>query len=88
MKKDNLNYIFINYNNTEKKNINKYYQIVYKLIKPPILYPISITETKLIWPWNLTKYQKFKLDNPDYKSSVMFSHRRNYKITENYVTIE
>lgn len=87
-KKDNLNFVFRNYKNTQQKVINKYYQMVYKLVKTPILYPISMTETKLIWPWNLTKYQKFKLENPDYKSSVMFSHRRNYKITENYVMIE
>ena len=86
--KDNLNFVFRNYKNTQQKIINKYYQIVYKLVKTPILYPISTTETKLIWPWNLTNYQKFKLDNPDYKSCVMFSHRRNYKITENYVIIE
>ena len=88
LKKDNLNFVFRNYKSTQEKVINKYYQIVYKLVKTPILYPISITETKLIWPWNLTKYQKFKLDNPDNKSSVMFSHRRIYKITENYVMIE
>lgn len=87
-KKDNLNFVFKNYKSAQQKVINKYYQIVYKLVKTPILYTISITETKLIWPWDLTKYQKFKLDNPDYKSSVIFSHRRNYKITENYVTIE
>lgn len=87
-KKNNLDFIFRNYKNTQQKIINKYYQMVYKLVKYPILYPISITETKLIWPWNLTKYQKFKLDNPDYKSSIIFSHRRNYKIIENYVTIE
>ena len=86
--KNNFNFVFINYKNTQKKIINKYYQLVYKLIKTPILYPISITETKLIWPWDLTKYQKFKLENPDYKSSVMFSHRKNYKIVENYVIIE
>ena len=86
--KNNLNLTFKNYKNNQYKIINKYYQIVYKLVKSPILYPISMTETKLIWPWNLTNYQKFKLDNPDYKSSVLFSHRRNYKITENYVMIE
>lgn len=86
--KDNVNLTFRNYKSTQQKIINKYYQMVYKLVKTPILYPISMTETKLIWPWDLTKYQKIKLDNPDYKSSVMFSHRRNYKITENYVTIE
>ena len=88
LKKDNLNFVFINYKSTQQKVINKYYQMVYKLIKTPILYPISATETKLIWHWNLTKYQKFKLDNPDYKSSVLFSHRKNYRITENYVMIE
>ena len=87
-RKDNINLTFRNYKGTQDKIINKYYQIVYKLVKTPILYPISITETKLIWPWNLTKYQKFKLENPDYKSSVIFSHRINYKITENYVMIE
>jgi hypothetical protein len=88
LKKDNLNFVFRNYKSTQQKVINKYYQMVYKLVKTPILYPISMTETKLIWPWNLTKYQKFKLENPDYKSSVIFSHRINYKITENYVMIE
>ena len=88
LKKDNLNFVFRNYKSTQQKVINKYYQMVYKLVKTPILYPISMTETKLIWHWNLTKYQKFKLENPDYKSSVMFSHRINYKITENFVMIE
>ena len=87
-RKDNVNLTFRNYKSTQQKIINKYYQMVYKLVRTPILYPISMTETKLIWPWDLNRYQKFKLDNPDYKSSVMFSHRRNYKITENYVTIE
>ena len=87
-KKDNVNLIFQNYKIIQQKIINKYYQMVYKLVKTPILYPISMTETKLIWPWNLTKYQRFKLDNPDYKSCVIFSHRKNYKITENYVIIE
>jgi len=86
--KDNINFIFRNYKSKQQKIINKYYQIVYKLIKTPILYPISIIETKLIWPWNLTKYQKFKLNNPDYKSCVIFSPHINNRITENYVTIE
>ena len=86
--KDNVNLTFRNYKSTQQKIINKYYQMVYKLVKTPILYPISMTETKLIWPWNLTKYQRFKLDHPNYKSSIIYSHRKNYKITENYVMIE
>lgn len=86
--KDNLDFVFMNYTSTQQKIINKYYQMVYKLLKIPTLYPISTAETKLIWPWDLTNYQKFKLHNPDYKSCVLFSHRLNYKIIENYITIE
>ena len=85
---DNINITFRNYKSIQQRIINKYYQIVYKLVKTPILYPISNTETKLIWPWDLTKYQKFKLNNPNYKTCVMFSHRINYKIAEKYVIIE
>lgn len=86
--KNNLKLTFKNYKIIQQKIINKYYQMVYKLVKSPILYPISIVETKLIWPWDLTKYQKFKLDNPEYKSSIIFSQYGNNKITENYVMIE
>ena len=88
MKKDNVNLTFQNYKTVQQKIINKYYKIVYQLLNIPIFYPISITESKLIWPWNLTNYQKFKLNNPDYKSCVIFSHSINNKITENYAIIE
>ena len=87
-KKNNLNSIFENYKNTQEKIIKKYYQIIYKLTKTPLLYPISTTETKLIWPWDLTKYQKFRLNNPDYRLNPMFGHRKNNKIVQNYVIIE
>lgn len=86
--RSNFNFVHENYKRVQSKIINKYYQFVYQLTKPPILYPISVIETKLIWPWNLTKYQKFRLENPDYKLSSLFEHRKNYKITENYVIIE
>lgn len=86
--KYNMNLIFLNYKSLQQKNINRFYKIVYKLIKTPVFYPISSTETKIIWPWDLTIYQKFKLLNPDYKSTSIFSHRKNYKISENYVIIE
>lgn len=68
--------------------IDKYYKIIYKLTKEPILYNVSITETKLLYPWQLTPYQKFKLTFPDYKNKSMFSHNNDTKITENYVKIE
>lgn len=76
------------YKNLQTKTIFKYYQIIYKLTKTPILYPISNTQTELIWPWDLTRYQKFRLNSPNYKLMHCFNHNNNYKITENYVVIE
>jgi len=64
----------------------KYYQLIYKLLYKPVVYPISHKECKLLWPWELTYYQKFKLNNPDYKNSCIFSNQK--KITENFVIIE
>lgn len=90
--KENIDLIYdyyYYYIKNKNKIIKKYYQLVYKLIKIPILYPISAIETKLLWPWELTEYQKFKLDNPNYKSSCIFNNENNnYKIKENYVIIE
>lgn len=71
-----------------KKYLTKYYQFVYKMIKSPIMYQISIKETKLLWPWNLTPYQKFKLSNPNYRNNPMYVHNLSYNITTNYVMIE
>jgi len=63
-----------------------YYKIVYKLLNKPILYRISHKETKLIWPWQLTNYQKFKLQNTDYKNNIIFLKPK--EILTNYVLIE
>lgn len=69
--------------------VDKFYKIVYKLLKPPILYHISFKETKLVWPWDLTNYQKLRLENPEYKSSYSFySHQEHNRISENYIVIE
>lgn len=67
--------------------INNYYKIVYKLLYKPILYNLSTKETKLIWPWELTTYQKFKLNNPDYKTKLSFYKHQREKIRENYIMI-
>lgn len=72
----------------QKRVIKGFYKLCYKLITKPIQYEISHFETKLIYPNELTPYQKFKLNNPNYKNSPLFSHRRNSRITSNYVTIE
>lgn len=89
-RQNHFNFTLKNYKNKQqkkKKIIYNYYKIVYKIIKNPILYNISNTETKLIWPWDLTHYQKYKLNNPNYKLTPIFSHNKN-KITDNYIIIE
>ena len=69
--------------------VNKFYKIVYKLLRQPILYNLSLKESKLIWPWELTNYQKLRLKNPDYKSTYSFySHQNNNRISKNYIVIE
>lgn len=71
-----------------KKIINKFYILCYKLITPQIHYDISIFQTKLIYPNELTPYQRFKLNNPNYKNEPIFNHQKNHRITEKFITIE
>lgn len=71
-----------------KKYKTKYYQIVYKLINSPIMYQISIKETKLLWPWELTPYQKFKLSNPNYRNNPIYKINLANNIKTNYIIIE
>ena len=67
--------------------INKYYKLVYKLIYKPVMYPISNKEIKLLWPWEMTKYQIFKMNNPNYKNMPIY-YGMKPRITENYVMID
>lgn len=79
--------VLINNIKTKKIKIySKYYELVYKLINKPIPYNISPFETKLLYPWELTPYQKFKLENPNYKKNHIFLSTK--KITKNYIKIE
>lgn len=68
------------------KIYNKYYQLIYKLLYKPIIYHISFYESKLIYPWDLTPYQKFKLNNINYKKNCIFFNTQ--KITSEYVKIQ
>ena len=52
------------------------------------MYPISIKETKLFWPWDLTPYQKFKLSNPNYRNNSIYKINLANNIKTNYVIIE
>jgi hypothetical protein len=71
-----------------KKRLNiysKFYKLLYKILYKPYIYPVSIKESKLLWPWELTPYQKFKLENKNYSYSNIFCN--NKKITTNYIII-
>lgn len=87
----------VNCNRTQKlilyklkrqKILNNYFKLVYKIIHKPIIYNISYYENKLLWPWNLTNFQHFVLNCPDYIESSAYSHNKSYKIDEKYVMIE
>ena len=69
-----------------KKIIKNFYNLTYKLIKKPLFYPISSKQNKLIWPMDLSLYQKFKLNNPNYKKSCIFLTET--PINKNYIIIE
>lgn len=70
------------------KIISIYYKIFYKILYKPILYHISLKETKVLWPWELTNYQKFKLLNPKYKELCIFPNNNFDKFRTNYVIID
>ena len=52
-----------------------------------IIYEISIYKSLYLWPWQLTPYQKVKLNNPDYKSSCIFVKSDISKFRDNYAII-
>lgn len=87
----------VNHNRTEKlilyklkrqRILNRYFKLVYKILYKPIIYNISHYENKLIWPWDLTNFQYFVLNCPDYKESSAYLHNKSYRIDNKYVIIE
>ncbi len=47
-------------------------KVNYKLYNDKIVYQLSPTESILLWPWQMTHYQKFKYNNKNYKESSIF----------------
>ena len=71
------------------KRVNdRWYKVIYKLTQPRLLYNICKTNSALIWPWEMTDYQKFKYSNPNYKDSFIFIKSKLDDFQENYVCIE
>ena len=67
------------------KIYKKYFDFVYKLCNKPHIYMINPMESKLIWEKDLTRYQRFKLNDPNYKESPVIYNQKT--ITQNYVMI-
>lgn len=63
----------INLNNKCIKNwTSLMFKVLHTLKFKKLEYKISNTKVLYLWPWELTPYQKFKLQCPDYKKSHLF----------------
>ena len=62
-------------------------KVFYIIENDKIIYEVSKYKSLLLWPWELTPYQKFKLQNPKYKTSVIFSPNKDSVFEKNYVQI-
>lgn len=63
-------------------------RVLYSLYNNKIVYPLSNFKSLYLWPWQLTPYQKFKLNNPSYNiSSNVFVKSENSRFQKNYAVI-
>jgi hypothetical protein len=88
---------FVNFDNTiqekkvsiaKKKWKSALYKVNYILKNDKIVYPVSKYKSILLWPWELTPYQRFKINIPDYKQSIIFVKNNKEKFKNNYAIIE
>ena len=61
-------------------------KVLHVLMFKKLEYKISNTKMLYLWPWELTPYQKFKLNFPDYKKSNIFLNTID-TFAENYAYI-
>lgn len=62
------------------------FKVLHTIRSKKLEYKISNTKILYLWPWELTPYQKFKLNCPDYKKSNVFLNIMD-TFTENYAYI-
>lgn len=81
----------INENLTPNKTILNWGRIInrlfYSMNNDKIIYTISQYKSLYLWPWQLTSYQKFRLNNPNYKNSCIFIKSDLDKFKDNYSII-
>ena len=64
------------------------YKVKYSLKNDKIVYPISKYKSILLWPWEMTPYQRFRMNKPDYKQSNIFIKNKMEEFKNNYAIIE
>ena len=52
------------------------------------IYPISPYKSLLLWPWEMTPYQKFKISQPNYKKSKIFIKNKLEEFKDSYAYIK
>ena len=62
------------------------FKVLHSLKFKKLEYKISNAKVLYLWPWELTPYQRFKLNYPDYKKRDIFLNTLD-KFTENYAYI-
>jgi len=61
---------------------------IHAVYNDKIVYDISKFHSILLWPWQMTSYQKFRYNNPNYKKSVIFLESDMENFRDNYGVIE
>lgn len=62
-------------------------KVLYSINNSKIVYTISPYKSLLLWPWEMTPYQKFKYSNPNYKKNIIFVNSNLEKFQTNYAYI-
>lgn len=62
------------------------FKVLHVIKSAKLEYKISNTKVLYLWPWELTPYQRFKLNCPDYKKSNIFLNTLD-TFSENYAYI-
>lgn len=60
---------------------------IHSIYNDKIVYPMSSKHSVLLWPWQMTNYQKFRYSNPDYKNSEIFLRSDIENFKDNYGVI-
>jgi len=62
-------------------------KVLHSMNNNKIVYQISMYKSLFLWPWEMTPYQKFRYNNPDYKKNKIFVKSDLDKFQTNYVYI-